>query len=418
MKKSPIMWVLMYPKGVIFLLRFQMENDSHPFEIAQKKKKRNRATPEQVAILESFFYTTPCPNSKAREELSTQINMPERSVQIWFQNRRAKMRNMQKQSQGAINVPGGRMSVPKWRRNSTPYGVPGSSPANMPTNMLQQMMYYKNMTHSQDTILHVDTLVVGSQVVKHFHVWFSPLENKIWIQMSTQDSKVIIHIPFPVQMEWMDNLEGLPQSPCSGIRLLTENYQITFEDLTPCEKSVMDEHGVTLLGGPSLQQQFMQMQSVRRPSTISISSGISPIHDRRMSLPYQQLNDLMVTPPLQGHQQQLAVHHMQNSHQPQVSQFQQPHDDITAFLNQNRSRANSAPAHQIQTHLQHMYGREHSMLTPGSSPNTHQVSSHSPLVPAVDALQLPEQLPEYSNGAQYSESGPNDSEPDFLSNLI
>ena len=362
--------------------------DSQSFDDSRKKK-RNRATPEQVAVLESFFYTTPCPNSKQREELASQINMPERSVQIWFQNRRAKMRNMQKQNQANMNV-SGRMPIPRWRRNSTPYGMA----APVPANMLQQMMYYKNMTQSRDVLLHVDTLVVGSQVVRQFHVWFNQMDNKVWIQMAATDTKIIIHIPFPVQMEWMDDLEGLPQSPCSGIRLLTQNYQTTFEDMTPYDKPVMDEHGVTLVGGPSLQQQFMQMQSSRRPSNISMSSGMSPVMDRRMSLPYQQMDNLMVTPPMQ----------------PQIVQQQDPN----LYSPQNRNRAMSAPAHHIQNHLQHLYGNE--PITPGSSPN-NQPPNHSPLVPQ-DQMQLPERISEGAVGQTFADMGPEGAEPDFLSNLI
>lgn len=366
-------------------------SDTQSFDDSRKKK-RNRATPEQVAVLESFFYSTPCPNSKQREELANQISMPERSVQIWFQNRRAKMRNMQKQTQANMNV-SGRMPIPRWRRNSTPYGMV----APVPTNMLQQMMYYKSVTQTRDLLLHVDTLVVGSQVVKQFHVWFNQVDSKIWIQMSVADHKVIIHIPFPIQMEWMDDLEGLPQSPCSGIRLLTQNYQVTFEDMTPFDKPVMDEHGVTLVGGTSLQQQYLQMQS--RRSSVSVQSGMSPIMDRRMSLPYQQMNDLMVTPPMQA--QPMPV---------------PPQDNNLLYSPQNRNRAMSAPAHHIQNHLQHLYGNESNMITPGSSPSnpSHQ---HSPLVPH-EQLPLPEKMSDHALGQVFGEIGQAENEPDFLSNLI
>ncbi|RGB29115.1 homeobox domain-containing protein, partial [Rhizophagus diaphanus] len=55
-------------------------------------KKRTRATPEQLAILEDTFKTNTSPNSKVREALAEKVNMSERSIQIWFQNRRAKMK--------------------------------------------------------------------------------------------------------------------------------------------------------------------------------------------------------------------------------------------------------------------------------------------------------------------------------------
>lgn len=56
----------------------------------QKNKKRQRATPQQLNILKSEFDINQTPNAKTREEIGRRIDMTERSVQIWFQNKRAK----------------------------------------------------------------------------------------------------------------------------------------------------------------------------------------------------------------------------------------------------------------------------------------------------------------------------------------
>ena len=53
----------------------------------QINKKRQRATPEQLIVLEEAFLLNPSPNAKMREQISSEISMTERSVQIWFQNR-------------------------------------------------------------------------------------------------------------------------------------------------------------------------------------------------------------------------------------------------------------------------------------------------------------------------------------------
>jgi hypothetical protein len=366
--------------------------DTRSFE--ERKKKRNRATPEQVAVLESFFYATPCPNSKQREELAAQINMPERSVQIWFQNRRAKMRNMQKQSQAGLAL-AGRIPIPRWRRNSTPYGM--NAPMN--PNMLHQMMYFKAMQPIPDMLLQVDTLVVGSQIVSSFQVWFHTSEPKIWIKMESGDKRVLVHIPFPCQMEWMEDLEGLEQSPCSGIRLQTQNYQVTLDDLSPCEQTVMDEHGVTMVGGQALHQQFLLMlQGPRRPSALSMTSAMSlspsmaPMQDRRMSLPYQQLSEMMSSQPTIATQA-----------------LQQP-----MFSGSPRNRAMSAPAHHIQNQLQHMYGNDHQVASPGSSPLTFAGNLQVPR----DHFQSPETVNFDPLMASLSDITPDITEPDFLSNLI
>ncbi|GAB5588430.1 hypothetical protein Unana1_03330 [Umbelopsis nana] len=61
-------------------------------------KKRTRATPEQLAVLEKTFMTNTSPNSRMRSSLAQELGMTERSIQIWFQNRRAKVKNMAKRA--------------------------------------------------------------------------------------------------------------------------------------------------------------------------------------------------------------------------------------------------------------------------------------------------------------------------------
>lgn len=53
----------------------------------QKNQKRQRATQDQLVTLEHEFTKNPTPNAATRERIASEINMTERSVQIWFQNR-------------------------------------------------------------------------------------------------------------------------------------------------------------------------------------------------------------------------------------------------------------------------------------------------------------------------------------------
>ena len=53
----------------------------------QKNQKRQRATQDQLNTLEVEFNKNPTPTAAVRERIATEINMTERSVQIWFQNR-------------------------------------------------------------------------------------------------------------------------------------------------------------------------------------------------------------------------------------------------------------------------------------------------------------------------------------------
>jgi hypothetical protein len=54
----------------------------------QKNQKRQRATQDQLTTLEVEFNKNPTPTAQVRERIADEINMTERSVQIWFQNRR------------------------------------------------------------------------------------------------------------------------------------------------------------------------------------------------------------------------------------------------------------------------------------------------------------------------------------------
>lgn len=59
----------------------------------KQKRKRKRTSAEQLAVLEGVFRANQHPNLTLRNQLAVQLLMTPRSVQKWFQNRRAKARN-------------------------------------------------------------------------------------------------------------------------------------------------------------------------------------------------------------------------------------------------------------------------------------------------------------------------------------
>ncbi|KAJ5653112.1 hypothetical protein N7490_000115 [Penicillium lividum] len=75
----------------------------------QKNNKRQRATQDQLVLLEVEFNKNPTPTASTRERIAQDINMTERSVQIWFQNRRAKIKMLAKKSietgEGCDSIP-------------------------------------------------------------------------------------------------------------------------------------------------------------------------------------------------------------------------------------------------------------------------------------------------------------------------
>lgn len=66
-------------------------SSSDPLRAIQKKK-RQRTTPEQLGVLEKYFLTDQMPSHQNRIELARKLGMSTRRVQIWFQNKRAKLK--------------------------------------------------------------------------------------------------------------------------------------------------------------------------------------------------------------------------------------------------------------------------------------------------------------------------------------
>ncbi|KAI8139975.1 hypothetical protein BJV82DRAFT_672076 [Fennellomyces sp. T-0311] len=104
-------------------------------------KKRTRATAEQLAVLEDTFAVNVSPNSKLRKQLAERLQMSERSIQIWFQNRRAKVKHMQKRAQMQMQQASIRAQLYHYHQQqygSHPYG---SGPPLMPLQPQQQPYY-------------------------------------------------------------------------------------------------------------------------------------------------------------------------------------------------------------------------------------------------------------------------------------
>jgi len=78
--------------------------DSIPEEAptgTKEVKRRRRLSPDETRILAEIFEQTQKPNAALRSRLAQQLDMSSRAVQIWFQNRRAKLKRDASEAQNS-----------------------------------------------------------------------------------------------------------------------------------------------------------------------------------------------------------------------------------------------------------------------------------------------------------------------------
>ncbi|KAA1106230.1 Mix paired-like homeobox [Puccinia graminis f. sp. tritici] len=66
-------------------------NSARSLQLGVPRPKRKRITPEQLEVLSNLFEYTDTPTFDLREAIGAKLGMSNREVQVWFQNRRAKV---------------------------------------------------------------------------------------------------------------------------------------------------------------------------------------------------------------------------------------------------------------------------------------------------------------------------------------
>lgn len=58
-----------------------------------KKRQRTILSVEQTKFLQNYFFHNTFPSKDERDEVAKKLGMPQRTIQIWFQNMRQKVKN-------------------------------------------------------------------------------------------------------------------------------------------------------------------------------------------------------------------------------------------------------------------------------------------------------------------------------------
>jgi hypothetical protein len=76
-------------------------------ELAMNRRRRRRTSASELSVLESEFRKCPKPSKWVREHIAQRVGMTEKTVQIWFQNKRQSLRKNQLrlESQRVLEVP-------------------------------------------------------------------------------------------------------------------------------------------------------------------------------------------------------------------------------------------------------------------------------------------------------------------------
>ncbi|EMC97904.1 hypothetical protein BAUCODRAFT_46155, partial [Baudoinia panamericana UAMH 10762] len=325
----------------------------------QKNAKRQRATQDQLMTLEIEFNKNPTPTAVVRERIAQDIDMTERSVQIWFQNRRAKIKNIAKRS---IESGEDCDSIPESMRQYLAMQAYGPGVKGLPAGMLGRTGSAYGAFGAGTLMLNTDNSS-GKVVIQHFAcrslsigtwrrvgqstmdlvIFYSPDKACITYYINNDNAGYKIEYPFAwikgISLEQGDVLsaaEGASQRSGGLVIELTRSPRFYMDSsgsggFYECGDFTEDQQATQVmvhhLGGPSkvLSGQLAKLVSLEAyqnrhhvfdPAQLAISAPVSPMrpasqpnhlihpHQQGQMLQPESALGLMGPPAPRGHKRQ------------------------------------------------------------------------------------------------------------------
>ncbi|PSN66372.1 hypothetical protein BS50DRAFT_413406 [Corynespora cassiicola Philippines] len=289
----------------------------------QKNQKRQRATQDQLVTLEMEFNKNPTPTAAVRERIAEEINMTERSVQIWFQNRRAKIKNIAKKS---IENGDDCNDIPESMRRYLALQAMESGKSSFlgraggPMNAYGSGMLLNTDTSSSKVVIHhfaCRSLSVGTwrrvgQSAMDLVIFYSPEKCCVTYYINNDSAGYKIEYPFSyiknITLENGDmtaNAEGASQRP-GGLIVELNRPPNFFMDSSgsggffQCGDFTEDQQASQVLvhhlgGHPKVLsgqlaklvslESFQNRHNMYDPNVLAVSAPVSPINHRPASQP-------------------------------------------------------------------------------------------------------------------------------------